>query len=161
MIRLPSRPERGPGRIETGPSQWFCLPRPFTIVHLRAGSPGLGFIEVYDQLAFYVYMLQCNDGSYYVGHTDDYDNRLTQHLEGQNRHTSKRLPVNLIWVTDFPTRNQAKEFEYKLKRWNRKKKAALAAGDIEALKLAARKVNWIDYRIRDKNRESNSIDDQE
>jgi tRNA/rRNA methyltransferase len=99
-------------------------------------------------MAFYVYMLHCSDGSYYVGHSEDYDVRLSQHLEGQNRYTSKRLPVELVWVTDFQNRDQAKEFEYKLKRWNRKKKAALAAGDIAALKAAAKKVNWVDYRLR-------------
>jgi predicted GIY-YIG superfamily endonuclease len=99
-------------------------------------------------MAFYVYMLHCSGKSYYVGHSEDYEIRFTQHCEGQNRYTSKRLPVELIWVTDFPTRDQAKEFEYKLKKWNRKKKAALAAGNIEGLKQASKKVNWTDYRSR-------------
>jgi tRNA/rRNA methyltransferase len=97
-------------------------------------------------MAFYVYMLHCSDGSYYVGHSEDYEVRYTQHCEGMNRYTCKRLPVELAWVSDFPTRDQAKEFEYKLKKWNRKKKAALAAGDIEALKLAAKKTNWSTHR---------------
>ena len=30
-------------------------------------------------LAYYVYMLRCSDGSYYVGHTNDPEHRLAAH----------------------------------------------------------------------------------
>ncbi|EJN00886.1 putative endonuclease containing a URI domain containing protein [Herbaspirillum sp. YR522] len=33
-------------------------------------------------MAFYVYLLRCSDGSYYIGHTDNIEVRLAQHQEG-------------------------------------------------------------------------------
>ena len=33
-------------------------------------------------MAFYAYLLRCNDGSYYAGHTDDLELRFAQHQSG-------------------------------------------------------------------------------
>ena len=33
-------------------------------------------------LAYYVYLLRCSDGSYYVGHTNDLEHRLAAHERG-------------------------------------------------------------------------------
>jgi len=33
-------------------------------------------------MAFHTYLLRCNDGSYYVGHTDDLESRMAQHQTG-------------------------------------------------------------------------------
>ncbi|WP_246047908.1 GIY-YIG nuclease family protein [Hankyongella ginsenosidimutans] len=33
-------------------------------------------------MSFWVYILQCADGSYYTGHTDDLDRRLAEHDNG-------------------------------------------------------------------------------
>src|SRR5436309_174635 len=65
--------------------------------HHRMLSGGL-LIESRDSesesVAFYVYMLQCVDGSYYAGHTDDLERRLAMHRQGLiNGYTSTRLPV--------------------------------------------------------------------
>ncbi len=95
-------------------------------------------------LPFYTYMLRCNDRSYYVGHTDDLERRLAEHKLGSHPgYTSARRPVELIWFREFDTREEAEEAEYVIKRWNRRKKEALARGDIEALRMAAKK-RWSD-----------------
>ena len=51
-------------------------------------------------LAYYVYMLRCSDGSYYVGHTNDLEHRLAAHervaIEG---YTLSRRPVELCSAT--------------------------------------------------------------
>ena len=33
-------------------------------------------------MAFFTYLLRCNDGSYYAGHTEDLEVRMAQHHSG-------------------------------------------------------------------------------
>lgn len=89
---------------------------------------------------FFAYMLLCRDGSYYVGHTDDLDRRFSEHQAGENcRYTSTRRPVRLVWVEEFPTRDEAKEAELRVKHWNRAKKEALIEGRFDVIsRLASR-----------------------
>ena len=47
-------------------------------------------------MAFYTYLLRCNDGSYYAGHTDNLEARVAQHQSGLlEGYTAGRLPVQL------------------------------------------------------------------
>ena len=81
-------------------------------------------------MAFYAYLLRCNDGSYYAGHTDDLETRMAQHGAGAfGGYTARRLPVTLLWSDTFQTRDDAFAAERKLKGWSRAKKEALVAGD--------------------------------
>lgn len=86
---------------------------------------------------FYVYILRCADGSYYVGHTDDMDPRMQQHANGDIGYTSLRKPVELVWQGEFETREGAIAFEQQVKGWSRAKKEALMAGDWERLQVLA------------------------
>ena len=91
-------------------------------------------------MAFSVYLLRCNDGSYYVGHTEDLEFRLAQHQAGAlGGYTAKRRPVTLAWCDSFAERDQAFWIERKLKGWSRAKKEALIAGDWELIQALARK----------------------
>ena len=57
---------------------------------------------------FYVYILRCADKSYYVGHTDDLEQHIASHYEGQGgNYTSTRLPITLIYSESFQTREKA------------------------------------------------------
>lgn len=90
-------------------------------------------------MAFYAYLLRCNDGSYYAGHTDDLDVRMAQHSSGAlGGYTSKRLPVHLVWTETFPTRDEAFAAERRIKGWGRPKKEALIAGDWNLISRLAR-----------------------
>jgi len=87
---------------------------------------------------FWVYMLRCSDGSFYVGHTDELDRRMTQHDDGRYcRWTRSRRPLQLVWSQEFATRDEAKTAEKKLKGWSRAKKQALVDGDLDRLSLLA------------------------
>ena len=91
-------------------------------------------------LPFFTYMLQCRDGSYYVGHTDCLEIRISQHLTGDgSRYTRSRLPVKLVWSQEFSTRDEAKAAESQLKGWNRAKKTALIEGRFDLISLLARR----------------------
>lgn len=57
---------------------------------------------------FYVYVLKCSDGSYYIGHTDNIKIRITEHNSGiYPGYTQKRLPVDLVYMQEFASRDEA------------------------------------------------------
>ncbi|MBD3231395.1 GIY-YIG nuclease family protein [Candidatus Dependentiae bacterium] len=75
---------------------------------------------------FFVYILKCNDGSYYTGHTDDLERRISEHKIGLYcKYTSKRRPIKLVFYQTFETRDSAFVVERKIKNWSRRKKEAL------------------------------------
>jgi predicted GIY-YIG superfamily endonuclease len=87
---------------------------------------------------FHVYILECADGSFYTGHTDNIERRLGQHQAGTfDGYTAMRRPVLLLWNAVFQTRDDAFAFERQVKNWSRAKKLALMAGDWSALQRAA------------------------
>lgn len=89
-------------------------------------------------MPFYAYMLQCADGTYYTGHTDDLDRRIAEHQSGAIKgYTSKRRPVELVWSESFPSRIEAVEAEFLIGGWSRKKKVAFLRQDWTAVSRAA------------------------
>jgi predicted GIY-YIG superfamily endonuclease len=93
-------------------------------------------------MAFWVYMLQCADDSYYVGHTDDIEKRLNEHKSGElGGYTSTRRPVRVVFTEEFPSREEALATELQIKGWSRAKKQALIRGDwSEVSRLARRRM---------------------
>ena len=72
-----------------------------------------------------MFILKCSDNSYYTGHTDDIEKRISEHiLENGCTYTKKRLPIKLIFSDYFATRKEALVVEDKIKKWSRKKKEA-------------------------------------
>ena len=87
----------------------------------------------------YTYILECSDGSYYTGHTDNLDARFGQHQCGAGGgYAYKRRPVTLVWTQDFASRIDALQAERQIKGWTRAKKEALIAGDWALLADLAR-----------------------
>ena len=90
-------------------------------------------------MAFFAYILRCNDGSYYAGHTEDLEQRIAQHQAGAlGGYTAKRRPVTFLWAESFQTRDDAFHAEHKIKGWSRAKKEALMAGDWSLVSELAR-----------------------
>jgi len=51
---------------------------------------------------FYVYIVQCLDGTYYTGYTNDLENRLRLHNSGKGaKYTRSRRPVKLVWSRKY------------------------------------------------------------
>lgn len=83
---------------------------------------------------FFVYILRCADGTYYVGSTSDLDSRVQAHNSGRGpRFTACRRPVELVHFEPFATMEQARQREIQIKKWSRAKKEALVPGDLAAL----------------------------
>lgn len=78
---------------------------------------------------WFVYILECADGSFYTGATNDPELRLAQHNRGRgSRYTRARLPVRLVYLEAVADRSSALRLEYAIKSLPRSQKAALAAG---------------------------------
>lgn len=63
---------------------------------------------------YYVYSLKCKDG-YYVGCTEDIEERLLRHKKGQIPATKNRLPIELDFYFAISDKYRAFEFEKYLK----------------------------------------------
>ena len=90
--------------------------------------------------AYYVYMLRCSDGSYYVGRTNDLEDRLAAHERGAiEGYTLSRRPVELVFSDQFSTMLEAFHRERQIKGWSTARKEALIKGDWDGLlELSAR-----------------------
>ena len=74
----------------------------------------------------YTYILQCADGTYYCGWTNNLDRRLKAHNEGKGaKYTRSRRPVALVYYEAFYTKDEAMRREYEIKQLPRKKKEEL------------------------------------
>jgi putative endonuclease len=76
---------------------------------------------------YFVYILQCADGSLYVGCTNNLNKRIKQHNESkQGAHYTKiRRPVVLKYSEKFATLKEARHREAEIKSWHRVKKVDL------------------------------------
>jgi putative endonuclease len=76
---------------------------------------------------YYVYILNCADGKYYTGITNNLERRLKEHQQGINKncYTFTRRPLELMYKINFTNPNEAIKWEKKIKDWSRKKKEAL------------------------------------
>ena len=99
---------------------------------------------------YFVYILQCADGSYYTGLTNNLELRLEQHNSGTNpaSYTYRRRPVFLVFNQDFSDVNQAILFEKKIKKWSAKKKKALINGDFYLLQILAECRNETHHKFK-------------
>jgi len=90
---------------------------------------------------YWTYILKCSDGSFYVGMTNNLDQRVLQHNSGTNPdcYTFNKRPVELVYHEMFQNPNDAIAFEKKLKGWSPAKKIALIDGEFEKLPLLSKK----------------------
>lgn len=71
----------------------------------------------------YTYMVQCSDGTLYIGWTNDLKKRLEKHNAGKGaRYTRGRLPVKLVYYEVFATKSEAMKREAQIKKLSRKQK---------------------------------------
>jgi len=95
----------------------------------------------------YMYILECSDGSYYTGSTNNLELRLAQHQAGEGaNHTRKRLPVKLVYYEEYQRIDEAFYREKQVQGWSRKKKEALINGMPDELHKLAECINETHYR---------------
>jgi predicted GIY-YIG superfamily endonuclease len=93
---------------------------------------------------YYVYMLRCFDGTYYVGVTNNIERRFAQHVYGTfpSCYTCNKRPLILVHVSEFHSIDQAINWEKRLKSWSHRKKSALVERDWASVKHLAGKARY-------------------
>ena len=76
---------------------------------------------------WFVYILQCHDGSLYTGITTDPARRVREHNHGTRgaRYTRSRRPVRLLYQEAVDSRSSAQQREHLLRHLPRKQKQQL------------------------------------
>ena len=76
--------------------------------------------------AWYVYLLECRDGSIYTGIATDVERRFAEHAAGRGaRYTRSRPPLRLLARFEYPDRSTASRAEYAIKQLSPARKRAL------------------------------------
>jgi len=89
-----------------------------------------------------MYILECNDGTYYTGSTKDFKKRLHEHDNGKGaNYTSCRLPVKLVYFEKFFRIDEAFYREKQVQKWSHAKKKALIDNDYADLHELAKCLN--------------------
>lgn len=74
----------------------------------------------------YTYILRCADETLYTGWTNDIKRRLLEHNQGRGaKYTKGRLPVELVYIERFETKQKAMKREWQIKQKSRKEKLKL------------------------------------
>lgn len=80
-------------------------------------------------MPYYIYLLECSDGSLYTGFTTDVGRRLKTHNAGKGaKYTRSRLPVRLVYSEEYATEHEARSRECAVKKLTRAEKFALIGG---------------------------------
>ncbi len=74
----------------------------------------------------YTYILECSDGTYYTGWTNQIEKRVKDHNAGKGaKYTKSRLPVKLVYLEESTTKEEAMRREYAIKQLSRQEKEEL------------------------------------
>ena len=78
----------------------------------------------------WVYILECDDGSFYTGYTTDVERRVREHDRGEGaKYTRGRTPVELVHRERFDSKSAAMSREYEIKQLSRTEKERLVERD--------------------------------
>ncbi|MGQ7939206.1 GIY-YIG nuclease family protein [Paraburkholderia sp. D1E] len=80
-------------------------------------------------MAWFLYLLECSDGSVYTGIATNVQARFDKHMSGEGaRYTRSRKPVQVLASFELANRSSASSAEYWVKRLSPSEKRALAGG---------------------------------
>ena len=67
-----------------------------------------------------VYMLECEDGSFYIGWTNDLEKRMRAHFSGRGaKYTKAHRPVRLVYLERYEEKREAQRRVYEMQRRQR------------------------------------------
>lgn len=88
---------------------------------------------------YYVYMLLCNDRTFYTGTSNNVEKRVAIHNAGKGaKYTKIRRPVKLMYSEELADKSAALKREIAIKKLSRQQKVTL---------LESHGINWQDYLI--------------
>jgi len=78
----------------------------------------------------YVYIVECSDGTFYTGWTNNLERRIDMHSKGMGaKYTKGRGPVRLVYHEVFDTKEAAMKREYEIKKLTKQEKILLIAAE--------------------------------
>ncbi|MFA6807708.1 MAG: GIY-YIG nuclease family protein [Eubacteriales bacterium] len=80
---------------------------------------------------YYVYIVECSDGTLYTGWTVNLEERIKKHNSGKGaKYTRSRSPVVLKYFEEFDLKVEAMKREYKIKKLSRDEKLHFFVQDV-------------------------------
>ena len=90
----------------------------------------LNLQPILNRVTWYLYLLECNNGAYYAGITNDLQARFAAHLAGKGaRYTRANPPVKVIASKPYSDRSSASIAEAQLKQLPRHEKLGFFDND--------------------------------
>ena len=75
---------------------------------------------------FFVYIVECSNGTYYTGYTNNLDNRIKLHNNGHGaKYLRGKAPIKLVYAKEYKYYKNALTAEKNLKKLTRKRKEGL------------------------------------
>lgn len=66
--------------------------------------------------SWYTYVIECENGTYYKGKTNNLERRMQEHFSGKGaKYTKEHKPIKVVYIKDFKTEKEAVEHEKYLK----------------------------------------------
>ena len=109
---------------------------------------------------YFVYILKCNDNSYYTGFTNNVERRFEEHIVGKNKdcYTFDKRLLELVWFETFNDVLDAISMEKRIKGWTRRKKEALITEDWDKLVLYSKNYTQFRTSIHEEKKSSTGLD---
>ena len=77
-----------------------------------------------------LYLIECRNGAYYAGITNDLERRYAAHVAGRGaKYTRANPPLRLIGSRPFPDRSAASKAEHAIRKLSRSEKLVYLAND--------------------------------
>ena len=81
---------------------------------------------------YYTYIIECKDGSYYTGYSNDPWKRFETHKAGKGaKYTKSHPPKKLVYIECHKTKGAAMRKELMIKRLSRLQKTELINGQLQ------------------------------
>ena len=82
-------------------------------------------------MPYYVYIIQCDDDSFYTGYSKDLNKRVRLHMNGKGaRYLRIHKPKKLVYVEEFDSRAEAMRKERRIKLLSHTQKLRLEKSDL-------------------------------
>ena len=81
-------------------------------------------------MMWYLYLLFCDEKTFYVGITDNLERRLSEHKNKESFFTKKFSNIEIVYCEEYKNKIEVARREQKVKGWSRTKKQMLVDGKL-------------------------------
>jgi putative endonuclease len=82
--------------------------------------------NLHSPMPWSVYIIECSDSKLYTGITNNLERRIKDHnSDNGGRFTKYRSPVRLLHTEEYPSKNEALQREFRIKKLTRDEKPVL------------------------------------